>query len=492
MSDEKNNLYSRVQKALVGVLLSDGEETNRVLEIVTSEDFEEPNLQIIFEAITQVSRKDETVSVITVTAHLESEGNLAKVGGISELYNLRATGDTQKLEAPPETYAAVLKEFSAKRVAMGVINDAKDLFKPDSGNRTAESISLVQSELNQIQYKLSDESTVSEMANSMEEYEQLLKERKETAELNEGKSDGLQGIPSLLPSINRYTTGWLPGQLITVGARTGIGKSVYAVNCGVAAAQAGKSVLFFSLEMGVSEIKDRMIASVTGIPMNSLKQGRLKAEEYEQLRGAKGELDSMKLLIDTDPKVTVDSIRARALRRAQSPEGLDLIIVDYLQLITPTGRHSSRQEAIAEVSRNMKLLAKQLQVPVMVLVQVNRESKDDENAVPNLNQIRESGAIAQDSDIVILLHRESSLDDKIPHTLVILAKNRNGEANKTVRCHSNLECSVFREVQRAHDADGNVNEEDMNQLNDGDLDFDDDLEFTDDYDDESFEPGEGA
>src|SRR5690606_35400105 len=153
----------------------------------------------------------------------------------------------------------------------------------------------------------------------------------------------------------------------------------------------------------------------------------------------KRDISEMRLTIDTDPKVTIDSIRARALRKAQSPEGLDFIIIDYLQLITPTGRYSSRQEAVADLSRSTKLLAKQLQVPIMVLVQVNRENKDDENNVPRMSNIRESGAIAQDSDIVVLIHREESMDDSIPHTLILLEKNRNGEANKTIRCHSNLE-----------------------------------------------------
>jgi replicative DNA helicase len=199
------------------------------------------------------------------------------------------------------------------------------------------------------------------------------------------------------------------------------------------------------------EIKDRIISSTTGIPLYKLSRGILTIEDRKLLSEARERIESMKIKIETEARVTVDSIRAKALRQAQSNNGLDFIIIDYLQLITPVGRFNSRQEAVADISRNAKLLAKNLGVPVMVLVQVNREGKEDENPIPKLHQIRESGAIAQDSDIVILLHREEALDDTIPHTLVLLEKNRSGESQKTIRCHSNLECSLFREVIKAKD-----------------------------------------
>lgn len=481
----KQDLYHDAQKRLVGVLLADGEDQNRVFELITSQDFLEPKYQLIFESITAVARVNLPITPVTVAQDLETKGVLNEAGGVAELYSLRTNGSRWLLEAPSEIYAMIVREYSAKTHMRIVLREHQDLFKPDSGASAAEVIGTLQNEFNSALYSLSDESTVYQMAGSMDEYIALLEERRLIAEANSGDAEGLQGIPSLVPSLNRYTTGWLPGQLITIGARTGVGKSIFAVNCAMAAAKAGKSVLFFSLEMGETEIKDRMIASSTGVTLNSLKQGALTADEFQQLQEAKSDLDQMKIQLDTDPKVTVDSIRARALRKAQSPDGLDFIIVDYLQLITPTGRYSSRQEAVADISRNMKLLAKQLQVPIMVLVQVNRADKDDENGLPRMDRIRESGAIAQDSDIVILIHREESLDDTIPHTLLLLEKNRNGEASKTIRCHSNLECSLFREVQRSKDVENSLTDDDISTLDsygkDDDLDFgDDDLDFEDD------------
>lgn len=490
MSKERE-LYKQSQRRLVSTLIANSSKINRVLEIVNTNDIEEPNLELIFNAMTNIARRNEEVSAVTVASELESTGELAKTGGIKEIYTLRNEGQKYILDAQPEIYAQIVKNASARSKVSSILTENKELFKDDSGISVSDGIAELLSQLNSELYGLSDDATSVELNTTLDDYFEKLKERKVLSAENAKFADGLQGIPSLIPSINRYTTGWLPGQLITLGARTGIGKSVFAVNSATAAASAGKSVLFFSLEMGDLEIQDRIVASVTGIPMNKLKQGDLSEEDQRILMQQSESIKKMKILIDTDPKVTVDSIRSKALRRAQSEEGLDFIIVDYLQLITPVGRFGSRQEAVADISRNMKLLAKQLEVPIMVLVQVNRESKDDDNNIPRLSQIRESGAIAQDSDIVILLHRDTSLDDSTPHTLVLLEKNRNGEANKTVRCHSNLACSLFREVVKAKDLD--TTKEDLDSLDslDEDLetldasieDWDEDLEDLDDLED---------
>lgn len=481
--DSKMDLYLEAQKRVIAVLLADSEDQNRVFELINSTNFLDPKFQLIFDAITEVNRVNQPITPMTVAANLEANGNLAAAEGVAALYKLAKDGAKWLLEAPPEIYANIVREQHAKTFIRMTLREQNDLLKSDSGVSSVEVIGNLRESLDEALFSLSDESTIYQMENSMDGYIALLDERKRVAAENAGDAAGLQGVPSLLPSLNGYTTGWLPGQLITVGARTGVGKSVFAVNCAMAAAKAGKSVAFFSLEMGEAEIKDRMIASSTGITLNALKQGNLSPEENRTLQDAKTELDSMKIQIDIDPKVTVDSIRARLLQLAQSPQGLDFAIIDYLQLITPSGKYSSRQEAVADISRNTKLLAKQLGIPIMVLVQVNRESKDDENALPRLSQIRESGAIAQDSDIVVLIHREESIDDTIPQTLILLEKNRNGEASKTIRCHSNLECSLFREVQRSKDVEAKLSDDDLNSLssyaNDDDLDFDDDdeLEF---------------
>lgn len=482
MADSKRELYDLAQRRLVASLLSDGESAKRAFELVSSEDVEEPSLNLIIEAIANISRRDETVSAVSVARELESAGKLQAVGGIAELYNLEKQGETFLLESPIELYASIVRDSSIRKQLREALTSAKSDFFDDSGMSINESIANIQSIFTSALYKMSDDVKTTEVGNFKEEYLQILEDRRKTAEENAGQADGLQGIPSLLPTLNKYTSGWNPQQIITIGARTGIGKSVFAVNSAVAAARAGKSVLFFSLEMSNQEIVDRIIACMSGVTLNNLREGKLSESDYQHVNAAFADLKNMKLMIDTEEKLTVDGIRARAIRRAQSECGLDMIIVDYLQLITPVSRFSSRREAVDDISRNMKLLAKSLNVPIMVLVQLNRASKDeDEDKIPTKDNIRESGAIAQDSDIVILLHRESSVDNTTPNTLVILDKNRSGESQKIIRCSSNLACSVFLETNNEKKATETLSDEDLKNLEDEvDLsDFDDD--FDDDF-----------
>lgn len=481
MKKAGQSLYEPAQRRLVASLLADGTTANRVLELITDEDIEEPSLALVFSSIAELVRSQEPISHFTVAEALQKKGQLAAVGGPPALYNLAVEGEKAILQAPPVIYAQIVKESSAKTKIARLLAGAKDVFRDDSGVQAVDAVADLQGNLNESLLRLSDSSTVTKINEDFDAYLALLDERLKVSIENSESAEGLQGIPSLLPTLNGYTTGWLPGQLITVGARTSVGKSVFAVNCAVAGTMANKSVLFFSLEMGKEEIEDRILSSTTGVPLKSLQQGNLSNDERTVLAEKIAQMQEMKLTIDVEPKLTVDMIRARALRQAQSEEGLDFIIVDYLQLITPTGNFSSRQEAVADISRNMKLLAKQLQVPIMVIVQLNRKdsSKDNDGSLPSLNDIRESGAIGQDSDIVILLHRDAALDDTTPHTLVILDKNRNGEAQKTIRCHSNLECALFREVTRVKDVQDRLSDDEIEDLAD-DVDLDEFDDFADD------------
>lgn len=481
---DKKELYYKAQKSLVASLLFDGTKANRVLELTSSDDFIEPSLGMLMEAIVEVSRRDEKVSVITVAKQLESEGHLEKVGGLSELYKLHAEGEEALLSAQPETYAAVVRESSAKDKIERILVDSRTFFKDDSGIAARDGIADLQNNLSQEMLRLADDATITNIGDFMDDYFEILSEREVISKENEEKAEGLQGIPTLLPSLNKYTSGLMPQQLVTVAARTGVGKSVFAIMTAVSAARAGKSVMFFSLEMSRNEIIDRIIANMSSVSLSKLKQGRLSPEDRELVASAAKELEGMKIVIDTDAKATVDSIRSKSLRQTQTEDGLDIIIIDYLQLLSSSGRFNNRQELVADLSRNMKLMAKSLNLPIMILSQLNRGKNDDEESkVPTIENIRESAAIGHDSDIVILLHRDDNVDNTTPHTLVILEKNRNGESHKTIRCHSNLECSMLREIRRERDVEERLTEEEIEELTDdldlsefGDLDEDIDID----------------
>lgn len=478
-NDDERELYKQAQRRLVASLLCGDEAGPQALENVNEDDFEEPSLGIIFNAAAEVLREGNSVSAISIAERLDSQGELEQAGGVTELYSLRSQGEKYLTEAPITVYSRIVREYSAKSKLHKRVKEAALEFTPDSGVLASDGIAQLQADLNEVLYRLADSESTSTSTDLSDEFMDILEERREIAEENRESAGGLQGIPTSLPSLNEYTTGWLKGQLITVGAQTSIGKSVFAINTMVAAAQAGKSVLFFSLEMGRHEVENRIVSSTTGVPLNTLKQGGTTAEENARIKKGLEDISEMKFMIDTDPEMTVDSIRAKALKKAQSPEGLDMIVIDYLQLLTPSRKTSNRQEAVAEISRGIKLLAKSLGVPIVIVVQLTRPNKDQEDTTPNKYDIRESGAIANDSDVVLLLHRPDTEDGSIPHTRVILDKNRDGVAHKTILCHSDLECSAFREITRA-ESTSRVSDDDLEDLGEEFAEFDSDLGDPDD------------
>lgn len=442
----ETQLYSRFERETVYAMLASSDEISQslALDILSVEDFTDGKLLALFQAVGTVLREGEGYSVERLLLQLESDGTLKKIGGQEQLFSFFEQGKRHLLSAPAHVYARSLKDLSSKRIIREKLKETESDFSESSGMSSLDAASTLQNFLNERIYNLSDSTDYTvEFGSSFSKYKELLESRAEKA-----KEGSLLGIPTLLPTLDSFTTGWQPGQLITVGARTGIGKSIFAINCATASSSAGRSTLMFSLEMSDEEIMDRVYSSVSGIPMNKLKHAsELTATERVQLEDAGKLISGWKLKVDTTPNVTVDVIRSKSLEYARQ-NGLDLIIVDYLQLVEPTEKGDSRQVEVQKLSRSMKLLAKQLNIPIIVLVQLNRESKDDENAMPKLSQIRESGAIAQDSNVVILIHRDNTDDGTIPQTTIILAKNRNGPANKYIHCHSHLSTSTFIEMRK--------------------------------------------
>lgn len=480
MARDETKLYEDAQRRLVASLLCGDESAVQALEQVTEDDFEEPSLAVIFSAAANVLRAGDPLSPISIAEKLDTDGELEHAGGVAELYSLKTQGERYLTEAPITLYSRVVREYSARQKVNRLLKEHTQQFVPDSGTLAADGVSSLQAELNEVLYRLSDSEGTSTSDDLAGDYLDLLDERKRIAEENAETAGGLQGIPTPLPSLNEYTSGWLKGQLVTVGAQTGVGKSIFAVNSMVSACQAGKTVMFFSVEMGRHEVENRIVSSITGVPLNNLKQGDLDADQLDRVKGGLDKVKDMNFILDTSPELTVDMIRARALKQAQTPEGLDMILIDYLQLLTPSRRTENRQQAVAEISRGVKLLAGTLGVPIVIVVQLTRPKKEQEDTTPTKYDIRESGAIASDSDIILLLHRPTTEDGSTPHTRVILDKNRNGEANKTILCHSDLACSAFREIVRAEST--RMTDEDLEDLGEefGDLTSGDpdDLDFS--------------
>lgn len=436
------NLYLSFQEGLIKSLIADPSALNDVVRIVDVNDFSDTNYQLVYEGLLNLNRANEEISLPGIVKMITEKNPEAHIDP-EWILNLDNDFTETISQASATTWARLLKRESARAQTSKVINDAKQ--KLNKNNNPLDVISNINNQLNEI------------MLNSVEDNdktpEEVIADYKEF--MKERLTKKTEIIPSPYPSVDKYTIGWLPGQLITIAARTSVGKTVFATNAAVAAAAAGKSVQIFSLEMGEYDLIDRMTSYMSHIPLKTIKTEPFDMNQAKLFENTLKTYEQYKINIDPNPRVTVDYIRSKAIKRAQSEDGLDLIIVDYLQLITNPNHTGNRQESVAEVSREMKILAKQLGVPVIILAQVNRlKSDDDENKMPTINDIRESAAIAQDSDVIILIHRNTKSDDVDPKAKFIIGKNRNGEAPKIVTVRAMLECNTFMDMGGTEDIDG--------------------------------------
>jgi replicative DNA helicase len=275
------------------------------------------------------------------------------------------------------------------------------------------------------------------------------------------------GIPSGFQLLDDMTGGFKGGQVIIIAARPAVGKSTLAVDFGRAAVfLAGKTVLMFSLEMGAKEVVSRIISAEAGVKTQDLKKGTLTELDWMQVEEAKKRFQTGTFLIDADPKMSVARIKSVANRQKLKPEGLDMVIIDYLQLMESSGnigRNSSREQVVSEMSRGLKLLAKDLDVPVIVLSQLNRKSEERQDTRPLVSDLRESGSLEQDADIVFLIHRPEVSDpnNRPGEADLIIGKHRGGPTGK-IPLTSMLEYSKFfpgegripREMELSGDSEG--------------------------------------
>lgn len=428
-----SNEYKRFQEGLIRSMLARPDEIVNVIAQVQAKDFKDVNYRMVYESILDLHLEKQPISLSGIALKIGESGGAIDTGW---LFTLKDDMGKWIQDGPPTTWAKLLKTESTRAEAKEVLRegladiDRKDVNPLSAMDRAASNLS-----------KVSLDATMDEAFDINEALDEFEEETKEILATG-GK---VASINSAYPTIDHYTQGWGATHFITVGARTGVGKSVFAINNAVSAMFQDKTVLFYSLEMTRREVISRMISSMAMIPIQQIeKAAPLTVEERERQNEAIDKIRDSKLKIDTNPNVTVEYIKRSAIRQAQSEEGLDFIIIDYLQLISNDSKRN-RQEAIADVSRNLKILAKELNIPIMVLVQLNREKRDDEDSTPKIYDIRESGAIAQDSNVVILIDRKMDDDDEVidPKATFIIAKNRQGESNKYISVRTRLDCSLF-------------------------------------------------
>ena len=422
------------EQALLGAVILDAAEAlPRVLETrLIGDDFFKEGHGEIFKAITSLYDRGEPVDLITVTEALKKRGSLDKVGGPAYLSEL---SDSIGVAANVARYARIVIDRSILR---RMISIASTISEECQGN--PQDVSDVLDRAESSIYRVRDERG----ANSLQRMPDLLGQTFARIEALSNKGEGLTGIPSGFADFDSLTGGFQPSDLIILAGRPAMGKTALALNLALGAAVPAlrqkhgdieaTAVAIFSLEMGTEQLLQRMMCQTGQLNLGDLRTGRLKPEHIHQLTQAINRLDRAEIFIDDTPAIRVLELRAKTRRLKSQLDSrgikLGLVLVDYLQLMRGSERTDSREQEISEISRALKGLAKELHVPVLALSQLNRRVEDRPDKRPMLSDLRESGAIEQDADIICFVYRPE-VYKKDDETLrgkaeLIIGKHRNG------------------------------------------------------------------
>ena len=415
-----------LEEAVLGAMLIDEKGVNEVIDILSPEVFYKKSHQLIFESIQRLFRESEPIDLLTVSADLKKNKNFEVVGGDFYLIGL-----SQKVSSSAhiEYHSRIIQQKFIQRKLITISNEIIS----KSYNESTDVIDL----LDEAESKLYDIAQ-NNIKGSSETAQNLVIQAKNRIE-EISKQEGLSGISTGFEKLDRLTSGWQPSDLIIVAARPGMGKTALALSMARnVSVQKKIPVAFFSLEMSSVQLITRLISSETGLSSDKLRTGKLADHEWQQLNIKVSDLESAPLYIDDSAALTIFELRAKA-RRLASSHGIKLIIIDYLQLMNlgSSNKAGNREQEISTISRNLKALAKELNIPVIALSQLSRavETRGGTKR-PILSDLRESGAIEQDADIVSFLYRpeyygitEWDDDMKTPSEgqgEFIVAKHRNG------------------------------------------------------------------
>jgi len=398
--------------SVLGSILIDKNAIIEVADIITPDCFYDSAHKLIFEAALDLYEERTPVDLITISERLKKKKALTKVGGRSYLSKLVNSVPTS---AHVASYARIIKDLHTKRElisAAAMINEAafnEELEAQDALDKAEQEIfSLSQRHLKQIPTSLREA-----LAESFDRLDELQK-----------ASSGLRGVPSGFTDLDNFLAGFQPSNLIILAARPGIGKTALSLNIARHVSVEEKlPVCFFSLEMSREELVDRLLIRQADIDAWKMKTGQLNEDDLSSLSEAMGVLAEAPLFIDDTPAQSILDMRTKA-RRLQIEEGLKLIVVDYLQLMRSHRQWDSRVQEVSEISQGLKNLARELKVPVLALSQLSRAVEARGAARPRLADLRESGSIEQDSDVVMFLYRED--EDNREVVTCEIAKHRNG------------------------------------------------------------------
>ncbi len=406
------------EQSVLGGILLENEALNEVADILQPDDFYRRSHQIIFEALIQLSDKTEPADLITLTELLKSKNSLEAVGGSAYLATLVSGVPTA---SNIKSYAKIVKDKSLLRRLVKVAADIASRGYEDSAD-VEEFLDYAESSLFEV--------TDSKQRIGLIPIKELIKGSfKKIEELHQRKSPVI-GVPSGFTDFDKLTSGLQSSDLIVIAGRPSMGKTSFALNIVQHAAVATKKpVIFFSLEMSKEQVVMRLLTALSKVHASRLRIGNLNDQDWPKLTKAAGYLAEAPIYIDDTPSMTGLEMKAKC-RRMKAREGLSLIVIDYLQLMRGRTYSESREKEISEISRSLKALAKELQVPVVALSQLNRAVESRQDKRPMMADLRESGAIEQDADIITFIYRDEVYNKDASESKgiaeILVAKQRNG------------------------------------------------------------------
>ncbi len=407
------------EQSVLGAILLDNGALHTAIDLINRDDFYRESHRRIFTAMLELFERSEPIDIITITDHLKSKNELESVGGALYLTSLVSTMPTA---ANIRYHAKIVRE---KAILRGLLRSVSDIAgKVYSGESdTDELIDFAEKTI----FDLHDR----KLTNPFVTMKEVIKDSFQMIEQLYDKKETVTGVPTGYRALDELTTGLQKGDLIVIGGRPSMGKTAFSLNIAQhVAVELHEPVAVFSLEMSKEQLALRMLCAEAMVDSNNVRKGFIRKEDWHKLTSAAGNLAQAPIFIDDSSSMTVLEMRARA-RRIKAEHGLSLIIVDYLQLMRGRANIESRVQEISEISRSLKALSKELKVPVIALSQLNRgvETRTG-NKKPTLSDLRESGAIEQDADVIIFLYRDEvynkdSVDNK-GKAEIIVAKQRNG------------------------------------------------------------------
>jgi replicative DNA helicase len=411
------------EQAVLGGLLIDPGAYDNVADQLIAQDFYRHDHELIYTAIAVLAGDAKPCDVVTVSQHLERIGSLEAAGGLAYLSSIARDTPTA---ANVRSYADIVRERSLLRQLIRAGTDIASAVYVNDGQTARELVDQAEQKVFEIaegSFRKRDGAIA---------VRTLLPAVIDQIDEWHNNPDKLRGLPTGFSDFDKLTGGLRAGDLVIIAGRPSMGKTTLAVNMAeYAAVNPGSraSVAIFSMEMPSEQVITRMLASIGGVPLNSLRTGRITDDDWVRITGATSQLSEAKIYVDETPALNPTEIRARA-RRVKREHGLDLVVVDYLQLMQVPGTNENRATEIAEISRGLKALAKELQVPVIALSQLNRGVEQREHKRPVMSDLRESGALEQDADMILLIYREEVYDKNTTKKGIAeidLVKHRNGE-----------------------------------------------------------------